>query len=234
MVRSISTVYEQSSSCSSSPLFLTALYHHTHNQPQTTSTQFDIKNHRHFLKRVKYDLSADALYPGATVTVFARQLAVRAFGDEATRRAVEARVERWVLGIHGALRATLSLLLAGRFSPLLTLTTHPHSSPPPNSTLALIKPNAFRYAGQILDALSSSGAGASRGGGGGGALRIANLRMARLDRREAEELYCVHRGAPFFDHVSWFVWKRGDACSRQLIVKSREVPGRKTACRPSE
>jgi nucleoside-diphosphate kinase len=58
-------------------------------------TQFDVKNRRHFLKRIKYDgLAAEQLFPGAVVTVYARQLRVTDFGDDATRRAVEARAER--------------------------------------------------------------------------------------------------------------------------------------------
>lgn len=59
--------------------------------------QFDIKNKKHFLKRVKCTtVGASQLYVGSIVTVFARQLHIIAYGDEATRRAVEARAERWV------------------------------------------------------------------------------------------------------------------------------------------
>jgi len=115
---------------------------------------FDIKNRRHFLKRIKYpELTEAELYPGATVTVFARQLALIEYGDESTRRAVESRTER---------------------------------------TLAMIKPDGFRNAGQILDLISGGGAG----------LAVANLRMARLSRDEAAQLYAVHKGGPFLDKVS--------------------------------
>lgn len=57
--------------------------------------QFDIKNKRHFLKRVKCDtVEAAQLYVGSTVTIFARQLHIIAYGDEASKRAVEARSQR--------------------------------------------------------------------------------------------------------------------------------------------
>lgn len=57
--------------------------------------QFDVKNKRYFLKRIKADgLAAEQLYPGAVVTILARQLQIKEFGDDATRRACEARTER--------------------------------------------------------------------------------------------------------------------------------------------
>ncbi|GBF99249.1 nucleoside diphosphate kinase [Raphidocelis subcapitata] len=56
---------------------------------------FDIKNRRHFLKRIRCDgLAADQFFVSAKVTVFSRALVITAYGDEATRRAIEARVER--------------------------------------------------------------------------------------------------------------------------------------------
>jgi hypothetical protein len=60
-----------------------------------TCLQFDVKNKRHFLKRVKCDtVEAAQLYVGSTVTIFARQLHIIAYGDEASKRAVEARSQR--------------------------------------------------------------------------------------------------------------------------------------------
>jgi nucleoside-diphosphate kinase len=57
--------------------------------------QFDIKNKRHFLKRVKCStVELPQLYVGSTITVFSRQLLIIAYGDEASRRAVEARSQR--------------------------------------------------------------------------------------------------------------------------------------------
>lgn len=57
--------------------------------------QVDVKNRRQFLKRVKYEgLQASQLYLGSTVVVFSRQLCIREYADEATRRAVEAQAER--------------------------------------------------------------------------------------------------------------------------------------------
>jgi hypothetical protein len=57
--------------------------------------QFDVKSRRHFLRRTRYDgLTSNDLYPGAAVTVFARQLAITECADDATRRALEARTQR--------------------------------------------------------------------------------------------------------------------------------------------
>ncbi|KAI8472949.1 MAG: nucleoside diphosphate kinase [Monoraphidium minutum] len=82
---------------------------------------FDVKNRRHFLKRVKYEpLAPGQLYPGAVVTVFARQLHIRECGDDATRRAVETRAERTLAMIKPeALHDTGKILAAVGGSGLL-------------------------------------------------------------------------------------------------------------------
>ena len=57
--------------------------------------QYDIKNKRSFLKRIKSEnISPVQLYLGGVVTVFSRQLKIIDYGDEYTKRSLESRVER--------------------------------------------------------------------------------------------------------------------------------------------
>jgi len=57
--------------------------------------QFDIKNRRHFLKRIKYDgVTLQQLYIGSTIVVYARQLRLIEYGDDFTRQSIEARAEK--------------------------------------------------------------------------------------------------------------------------------------------
>jgi nucleoside-diphosphate kinase len=58
-------------------------------------------------------------------------------------------------------------------------------------TLVLVKPDAIQrgLAGEILSRLERRG------------LRIAALRLLRLDEGLAHQLYAVHRGKPFFDRL---------------------------------
>jgi nucleoside-diphosphate kinase len=57
--------------------------------------QFDIKNRRHFLKRIKYDgVTLQQLYIGSTIVVYARQLRLIEYGDEFTRQSIETRAEK--------------------------------------------------------------------------------------------------------------------------------------------
>lgn len=75
--------------------------HNAHTQCIACPLQFDIKNKRHFLKRVKCStVELAQLYVGSTITVFSRQLLIIAYGDEASRRAVEARSQRCVSPVH--------------------------------------------------------------------------------------------------------------------------------------
>ncbi len=56
----------------------------------------DIKNRRHFLKKVRppEDIKPELLYVGSTVTVYSRQLKLIEFGDDFTRTRVASRTER--------------------------------------------------------------------------------------------------------------------------------------------
>lgn len=49
--------------------------------------QYDIKNHKIFLKKIQYpEIKLDDLYIGNVVTCYNRQLKIVAFGDEFTKK----------------------------------------------------------------------------------------------------------------------------------------------------
>ncbi|KAG0621469.1 hypothetical protein M758_3G022300 [Ceratodon purpureus] len=79
------------------------------------------------------------------------------------------------------------------------------------TTLAMIKPDAFQHTGQILECITANG------------LLIKNLRMCQLSVPQAEEFYKCHRGKPFFP------------CLTQLIasgpVVAMELVGENALCR---
>ena len=62
-------------------------------------------------------------------------------------------------------------------------------------TLAIVKPDAVARGkiGEILRRFEEAG------------LRICGLRMVRLDKKEAEHFYHVHRGRPFFESLTTFM-----------------------------
>ncbi len=63
--------------------------------PVVVSLQYDIKNRKTFLKRVKQEsITLEMLYIGAVVTVYARQLKVVDYADEYTRKHLGSRQER--------------------------------------------------------------------------------------------------------------------------------------------
>ena len=58
--------------------------------------QYDIKNHKTFLKRCRYEaITADMLYIGAVVTVYSRQLKLIDYADEFTRKRLSNMQERY-------------------------------------------------------------------------------------------------------------------------------------------
>eukprot|EP00775_Hariotina_reticulata_P006258 gene6258-6496_t len=141
---------------------------------------FDIKNRRHFLKRVKYEgVTPQQLYVGSTVLIYSRQLRLVDYGDEATQLANEGRSER---------------------------------------SLALIKPDAVRHMGKIINAIITSG------------FTIANLRMCQLTKSDAETFYATHSGKHFFQGLTSYMSSspivaielmaaNGISKWRQLLVK---------------
>jgi nucleoside-diphosphate kinase len=60
-------------------------------------------------------------------------------------------------------------------------------------TLGIIKPNAYEHMGKIIDAILRDG------------FEIVNMRMVRLQRKDAETFYAVHFGKPFFDKLVDFM-----------------------------
>eukprot|EP00882_Tetradesmus_deserticola_P033432 GHRQ01038195.1.p1 GENE.GHRQ01038195.1~~GHRQ01038195.1.p1 ORF type:complete len:115 (+),score=18.40 GHRQ01038195.1:887-1231(+) len=100
--------------CRWTPLFLVS-----NRRGTVCCPQFDIKNRRHFLKRIKYDgVTLQQLYIGSTIVVYARQLRLIEYGDDFTRQSIENRAEK---------------------------------------TLALIKPDAVKHMGKIINAITTSG-----------------------------------------------------------------------------
>ena len=60
--------------------------------------QYDIKNHKTFLKRCRYEaITAEMLYIGAVVTVYSRQLKLIDYADEFTRKRLSDTQERSVI-----------------------------------------------------------------------------------------------------------------------------------------
>ena len=56
--------------------------------------QYDVKNRRVFLKRTKYpSVTVGQLHVGGAVSIFSRQLHIRAFADSFTRQALTKRTE---------------------------------------------------------------------------------------------------------------------------------------------
>jgi nucleoside-diphosphate kinase len=75
------------------------LLYYTHD---ATIEMHDLKNKRVFLKRCPYpSLDAKELYVGSTITIFARQLRLSDFGDEATRKHFAANAGEFIFIIHG-------------------------------------------------------------------------------------------------------------------------------------
>ena len=66
---------------------------------------------------------------------------------------------------------------------------------PVERTFFMLKPDAYekRVVGEIISRLERKG------------LRIAGMKLKKLSREEAEKLYAVHKGKPFFEELVSFV-----------------------------
>mmetsp|Transcript_14303 Transcript_14303/g.38796 ORF Transcript_14303/g.38796 Transcript_14303/m.38796 type:complete len:381 (+) Transcript_14303:202-1344(+) len=130
----------------------------------------DIKNRKHFLKKIRPppDFKEELLYLNSTVTLYSRQLKLVAYGDEFTRSKMQARHER---------------------------------------TLAMVKPDAYKHLGKIINAIQRSG------------FMINNLRVCKLSKTEAQTFYEVHRGKPFYDTLTDFM-SSGRICAMELTGPS--------------
>lgn len=70
--------------------------------------QFDMKNQRTFLRRIKFDeLHPEDLFVGNRVNVFSRQLNLIGYGDQYTANKLGSKKERYVILEH-LLRQDLS------------------------------------------------------------------------------------------------------------------------------
>jgi len=59
--------------------------------------QFDIKNHKMFLRRVAYPaISLEQLFIGSTILVYTRQLLIEDYGDDFTRKHLQGLQETYV------------------------------------------------------------------------------------------------------------------------------------------
>jgi nucleoside-diphosphate kinase len=56
---------------------------------------YDIKQHKTFLKRMKSSIQMAELLVGSSIIVNARQLIIRDFGDEFTRKSLSQTMERY-------------------------------------------------------------------------------------------------------------------------------------------
>lgn len=71
-------------------------------------TQFDMKNQRTFLRRIKFDeLHPEDLFVGNRVNVFSRQLNLIGYGDQYTANKLGSKKERYFILEH-LLRQDLS------------------------------------------------------------------------------------------------------------------------------
>jgi len=66
---------------------------------------------------------------------------------------------------------------------------------PVERTFFMLKPDAYekRIVGEIISRLERKG------------LRIVGMKLKKLSREEAEKLYAVHKGKPFFEELVGFV-----------------------------
>ena len=70
--------------------------------------QFDMKNHRQFLRRTKTDdVRPEDLYIGSSVNVLSRQLTFVDYGDCFTEKRLGHKTQRWVLCVFWIRNATV-------------------------------------------------------------------------------------------------------------------------------
>ncbi|PNW75835.1 hypothetical protein CHLRE_12g558700v5 [Chlamydomonas reinhardtii] len=84
-------------------------------------------------------------------------------------------------------------------------------------TLAMIKPDAYKNMGKIINAICQSG------------FLISKLRIGKLSKEEAGEFYAVHAGKPFVDRLTDFM-SSGRVVAMELVApgairKWRELIG---------
>ncbi|XP_053562484.1 nucleoside diphosphate kinase 7 [Bombina bombina] len=116
---------------------------------------YDVKNHRVFLRRTKYDgLQKEDLFIGNKINIFSRLLHLVDYGDQYTSREVGSKKEK---------------------------------------TLALIKPDAIKKMGSIIETILDSG------------FIITKTKMVLLTREEAMDFYSEHHTKSFFSDLVGFM-----------------------------
>lgn len=121
-------------------------------------TQVDIKNRRHLLKRIRYeDLKPEQLFVGGTVTVYSRQLKIIGYGDEYTRQRYETKEQRCQQQTDARTCTQKQLACRVRHCSLGVCAPSDVSCFAAARTLAMVKPDAFKHLGKILNAIYESG-----------------------------------------------------------------------------
>lgn len=140
---------------------------------------FDLKTRRVFLKKTKYEtVKQSEFYLGNVINVYSRQMTLKEYGDEFTRKNLSTAQE---------------------------------------TTLAIIKPDAIRMKGDILQALSRDG------------FKVVQLQMCHLTKEQAQAFYAEHKGKPFFNDLVNFMTS-GSCIAMELmrpnaIVRWRDLLG---------
>lgn len=86
-----------------------------------TIEMYDIKQRRTFLKRTKSDIKLNSLFLGAAVNVNARQLLIRDYADEFTRRALTKQMQSTLLVIKPAGLPLLGSIINGLLKESFTI-----------------------------------------------------------------------------------------------------------------
>jgi nucleoside-diphosphate kinase len=124
--------------------------------PKDNSVEiFDVKTRRTFLRKTKVEsLKPADFFLGNVINMYSRQMTLKAYGDDFTRKALSSSQQ---------------------------------------STLAIIKPDAIRFKGEILQALHRDG------------FKVVQMQMVSLSRQEAQKFYAEHQGKPFFNDLTTFM-----------------------------
>jgi len=116
---------------------------------------FDLKTRRSFLKKTKYEtIKASEYFVGNVINVYSRQMTLKDYGDEFTRKALGTSQE---------------------------------------TTFAIIKPDAMRFKGDILQSIYRDG------------FKVTQIHMCHLTKDQAGAFYAEHKGKPFFNDLVSFM-----------------------------
>jgi len=141
-----------------------------------SSSQFDIKNRRTFLKRCDYPgIRVSDLYKGNIITVYSRQLTIVDYADKFTAQTFEKKTE-----MCATLAVTCASSCDGNVLPETHILCPPSPSLPPiaaSRTVAYLTADAIPLIGKALDLASAVPLG------------IVELRMLSLSPSEASAIF---------------------------------------------